>query len=179
MTTLATQIRQIKENMKAIPVSLISRRSSHFAPLARPATNDLSAALQKGSSKKKPITTWMPIQAYQLIISQYDQDRKLAATAIFRLGESYRKQGKTNEASVQYDRVIREFADQPALLSLSRQELGCSWRQAQHGYSVGSNGCCRVAESDRAMLDNQIEVLKKLPLEKLRIAVQQQFANPS
>src|SRR5436190_19958832 len=110
--------------MKTIPVSLIFSTLITFAPLARPATNDLSAALQKGLFEEEANHNLdAAIQAYELSISQYDQDRKLAATAIFRLGESYRKQGKTNEASVQYDRVIREFADQPALLSLSRQEL--------------------------------------------------------
>ncbi|MEK7685541.1 MAG: tetratricopeptide repeat protein, partial [Verrucomicrobiota bacterium] len=38
------------------------------------------------------------IQAYQTVISQFDEQRKTAANAIFRLGECYRKQGKTNEA---------------------------------------------------------------------------------
>jgi len=39
------------------------------------------------------------IQAYQAMASQFDKDRKLAATAIFRLGECYRKQGNTNDAA--------------------------------------------------------------------------------
>ncbi|MEO6183037.1 MAG: ankyrin repeat domain-containing protein, partial [Verrucomicrobiota bacterium] len=58
--------------------------------------------------------------AYQSVATQFDKDRKLAATAIFRLGEVYRKQGKTNEATAQYERIVREFSDQPELVKLSR-----------------------------------------------------------
>ena len=46
-----------------------------------------------------------------------------AATAVFRLGECYRKLGKTNEAVLQYDRIVREFADEATLATLSRQNL--------------------------------------------------------
>jgi len=99
----------------------------HICALARPATNDLSAALQKGLFEEEANHNLdAAIQAYQLIISQYDQDRKLAATAIFRLGESYRKQGKTNEANAQYARVSREFADQSELVTLSRANLAAA-----------------------------------------------------
>src|SRR6058998_3536444 len=88
------------------------------------ATNDLSAALQRGLFEEEANHNLdAAIQAYQSVINQYDKDRKLAATAIFRLGESYRKQGKTNEAGAQYERVVREFGDQPELLTLSRQNL--------------------------------------------------------
>src|SRR2546423_146364 len=88
------------------------------------ATNDLSAALQRGLFEEEANHNLdAAIQAYQSIVNQYDKDRKLAATAIFRLGESYRKQGKTNEATAQYERVLREFADQPDFLNPSRQNL--------------------------------------------------------
>src|SRR5262249_52376113 len=53
----------------------------------------------------------------------FDKDRQLAATAIFRLGECYRKLGKTNEAVVQYERIVREFGDQQTLVTLSEQNL--------------------------------------------------------
>ncbi len=50
------------------------------------------------------------IKAYQSVITQQDDQRKLAATAVFRLGECYRKLGRTNEATAQYERVLRDFA---------------------------------------------------------------------
>ncbi len=64
------------------------------------------------------------ISAYQSVITQTDKDHQFAATAIFRLGECYRKQGKTNEAAAQYQRILREFPDQADLAKLSRQQLG-------------------------------------------------------
>src|SRR2546421_6768191 len=92
--------------------------------LASAATNDLSSALQRGLFEEEANHNLdAAIQAYQSVINQYDKDRKLAATAIFRLGESYRKQGKTNEAVAQYERVLREFPDQPDLLPVSRGNL--------------------------------------------------------
>jgi ankyrin repeat protein len=63
------------------------------------------------------------IQGYQSVLKQLEAQRKLAATAIFRLGECYRKLGKTNEATLQFQRVVREFADQAVLTKLSQQNL--------------------------------------------------------
>ena len=63
------------------------------------------------------------IAAYQSVISQADDQRKFAATAIFRLGECYRKQGKTNEATLAYARILRDFTDQTILANLSQQNL--------------------------------------------------------
>ena len=85
------------------------------------ATNDLSATLQKGLFEEEANHDLnAAVRAYQDVVNQFDKDRKLAATAIFRLGECYSKQGKTNEANVQYERVLREFADQTELANLSR-----------------------------------------------------------
>jgi ankyrin repeat protein len=88
------------------------------------ATNDLSGLLQKGLFEEEANRDLAAAaQAYQALSARFDQDRKLAATAIFRLGEVYRKQGKTNEATAQYERIVREFADETVLATLSRQNL--------------------------------------------------------
>src|SRR5439155_1759016 len=55
--------------------------------------------------------------------TRFDEMRSVTATAIFRLGECYRKQGKTNEAVAQYQRLTREFRDQSTLATLSEQNL--------------------------------------------------------
>src|SRR5437764_4104060 len=94
-----------------------------FLPDAR-ATTNLSAALQQALFEEEANHNLTgAIQSYQSLITQFDQDRKLAATAVFRLGECYRKQGNTNDAIAQYERVIRDFSDQSTLLNLSRQNL--------------------------------------------------------
>jgi ankyrin repeat protein len=92
--------------------------------LARAATNDLSSALQQGLFEEEANRN-LPaaIAAYEAVAKQFEKDRALAATAVFRLGECYRKQGQTNEAAAQYERILREFADQQQLVTLSRQNL--------------------------------------------------------
>ncbi len=63
------------------------------------------------------------IQAYRAVVVQFDEDRKVAATALYRLGECYRKAGQRAEAQAAYQRVVREFSDQPALADPSRRQL--------------------------------------------------------
>jgi tetratricopeptide (TPR) repeat protein len=63
------------------------------------------------------------VQAYKAIVAQYDEDRKVAATALYRLAECYRKAGMRAEAQAAYQRVVREFGDQPALADSSRRQL--------------------------------------------------------
>ena len=63
------------------------------------------------------------IQSYQAVIQQNIEQRKIVATAIFRLGECYRKQGKNSEAAAQYERLTRDYTDQTTLLTLSQQNL--------------------------------------------------------
>src|SRR5262249_50707423 len=50
-------------------------------------------------------------------------ERKLAAIASFRLGQCYRKLGRTNDAVLQYRQVLRDFSDQTNLVRLSEQSL--------------------------------------------------------
>src|SRR3954468_9392818 len=61
------------------------------------------------------------IKAYQSVVQQTDEQRKLGATAIFRLGECYRKLGRTNDALAQYRRVFREFSEQEKLVQASQK----------------------------------------------------------
>ena len=90
----------------------------------RAGTNDLISSLQKGLFEEEANHN-LPaaIAAYQSAIAHFDKDRRVAATAVFRLGECYRKLGNTSEATVQYERIVREFPDQAPLVELSRQHL--------------------------------------------------------
>src|SRR5579859_6946632 len=93
--------------------------------VAHAATNDVGSLLQKGLFEEEANHNLdAAIQAYQSAILQTDKDHQCAATGIFRLGECYRKQGKTNEASAQYQRILREFPDQTELVKLSRSYVG-------------------------------------------------------
>ena len=89
-----------------------------------PAAETLSETLQKGLFEEEANHNLdAAIKAYQSVLSQTDEQRKLAATAVFRLGECYRKLGRTNDATAQYERILREFSDQTTLTDLSGQNL--------------------------------------------------------
>ncbi|HWQ91554.1 MAG TPA: ankyrin repeat domain-containing protein, partial [Clostridia bacterium] len=122
------------------------------------ATNDITGALQRGLFEEEANHNLAAaIQAYESVIERFDKDRKLAATAVFRLGECYRKQGRTNDALVQYRRVVSEFADQSAVVNLSRQHLAASGVTAE----VAEGGGPSPEQLEKA----EIERLSRLILE--------------
>lgn len=88
------------------------------------AGDDLKSSLQLGLFEEEANRN-LPaaISAYQAVLTQFDKDRELAATAVFRLGECYRKLEKTNEAVGCYRRIVREFPDSGTLAKLSQQNL--------------------------------------------------------
>ena len=162
-----------------IPAILIFAALCLLAPPARAATNDLTTALQRGLFEEEANQNLgAAIQAYQSVASQFDKDRKLAATAIFRLGECYRKQGNMNDAATQYERILRDFSDQPTLVTLSRQNLAALGTAPAALAASPSSQAFAVAEAERVSLSHQIRTLRKLPKDKLRIAVQQSYPNP-
>ena len=130
-------------------------------PLAAPAaTNDLRGALQTGLFEEEANRDLdAAINAYQSLVKQFDQDRKVAATAVFRLGECYRKLGKTNEAAVQYERVVREFPDQQQLVTLSRQNLVAIGRPAAQSASTQLPSAAR--QEQEALLKQQIKLAEQ------------------
>src|SRR2546427_2701490 len=121
------------------------------------AADNLSAALQKGLLEEEANHNLdAAIQAYQSVINQYDDQRKIAATAVFRLGECYRKQGKTNEAVLQYQRVGREFADQDTLVKLSAQYLSAP------GISATCFDQSLQQITARALMDEEAKEIQRL-----------------
>jgi ankyrin repeat protein len=107
--------------MKFILITLVSLAASG---LTSAATNDLTTLLQRGLFEEEANHQLdAAIGDYKAAIEQFDHERQLAATAIFRLGECYRKQGRTNEANAQYERIAREFTDQASLAQLSQAYL--------------------------------------------------------
>lgn len=94
------------------------------ATFARAQTTNLTGLLQQGLFEEQANRNLdAAISDYQTLARQFDKDRQLAATAVFRLGECYRMQGKTNEAALEYQRILRDFSDQATLATLSQQDL--------------------------------------------------------
>jgi len=134
------------------------------ATLAHAATNDLTGLLQKGLFEEEANRNLdAAISEYQSLANAFDKDRQVAATAIFRLGECYRKLGRTNDALAQYQRIVRDFPDQSTLVTLSQQNMEGLGRSAQPS-----------VEQPNAPLDEhakELEIvrrLKSMPLDQVR-----------
>ena len=62
-------------------------------------------------------------EAYEKILADFDQQRPLAASALFRLAEVRRKQDRNDDAIALYQRLLREFGDAESEAKLARQNL--------------------------------------------------------
>src|SRR5207237_570172 len=105
------------------------KKTTHFTiaaailslTLATHAPDTLTQNLQQGLFEEEANHNLdAAIKSYQSVISAADEQRKVVATALFRLGECNRKLGKTNEAAAFYQRILRDFADQEQLVTLTR-----------------------------------------------------------
>ncbi len=124
-------------------------------------TNNLTSLLQQGLLEEQANRNLdAAISNYQSLASQFDKDRPLAATAIFHLGECYRMQGRTNEAALEYQRILHDFADQPALATLSRQDLAGMGAVIQPSLQAESQTTVAKAQpnSIASMLDENQEI---------------------
>jgi len=63
-------------------------------------------------------------KAYTDAVAAADARRATHATALFRLAEVQRRQGKTNEATELYRRVLVEFPDQAEMVAVARRHVG-------------------------------------------------------
>jgi tetratricopeptide (TPR) repeat protein len=96
---------------------------------AQGAQDPLADALRKGVVQEETNQNLdAAIQAYQSVLTQFGEERKTAATALFRLAECYRKQGKNDPAIAAYKRVVQEFADQTKLAEQSRTVLAQTFK---------------------------------------------------
>ncbi len=123
-----------------LALALLALTLVHAASAA-PAGEDLSSALQRGLFEEEGNQN-LPaaIQAYQTLIDLHQRDRKLAATAVFRLGECYRKLGRTNDAVAQYQAIVANYSDHTNLVTLSRQNLLGLGSILASAVSVASSG---------------------------------------
>ena len=62
-------------------------------------------------------------EKYETLLANFDKERQIAATALYRLAEIHRKQGKKSEASALYKRILTEFPNAEIQVRLSRENL--------------------------------------------------------
>jgi tetratricopeptide (TPR) repeat protein len=145
------------------------------AALARAQTNSLTALLQQGLFEEQANRNLdAAIADYSSLATQFDKDRQLASTAVFRLGECYRMQGKTNEATTQYQRILRDFSDQTTLVTLSQQNLtGMDFTQADGSKTTRDSA---EASAEARSLAAQISGIERLnSVQEQGLAVQAIF----
>ena len=119
-------------------------------------TNELSGTLQRGLFEEEANHNLdAAIEAYQSVVTQYDKDRKLAATAIFRLGECYRKQNKEGEARLQYERIVRDFSEQTILVEMSQKVLGDRVIETNASVSVAPSPATILLDNNAAIFTGQ------------------------
>lgn len=135
------------------------------ATLAGAQTNNLTTLLQQGMFEEQANRNLdAAITTYESLATQFDKDRQLAATAVFRLGECYRALGRSSEAAAQYQRVIHDFSDQTMLVTLSRQNLagmGLAPAAGRAGNTAGSGGAANSPKPPRS--PRKSRALKNLP----------------
>jgi ankyrin repeat protein len=145
-------------------LALITLLCALCTPPVTAATNDLTSLLQQGLFEEEANhDLGSAISNYQSVAAQFDQNRQLAATAVFRLGECYRKLGRTNDAVAQYERVIQEFGDQRPLVTLSRQNIAGLGGDSPTSTSAASRGSPTLdnLESQYALLKAQLEQARR------------------
>lgn len=123
------------------------------------ATNDISLMLQRGLLEEEANHNLeAAIRAYQAIVIQIDKDHQYAATAIFHLAECFRKSGRTNEATAQYQRILRDFSDQTELVGVSRQNLKGLGASTPASTSVGDREGAKAEAGSGSGNEEDLEV---------------------
>ena len=102
-------------------------------------TVDSAESLLQAATKKELVDGDLAgaIEGYKKAFAAAKDDRAVAAQALLKLGQCYRKQGDA-EARVAFERLLREYADQTEVVSFDlavRQVTG--WR------SLGWDGWLR------------------------------------
>ena len=101
--------------------------------LAAAAQGNLAETLNQGMIEEKSGNLAAAVADYQAVAARFDEQRKTAATALFRFAECRRKLHQDDQAKAAYQRVVREFADQSRLEQQSRTVLAKTYNMAAGG----------------------------------------------
>lgn len=137
--------------MKSILLIVLLLGGEWFARAAETLEQDFQAALLVEEARRD---LYAAIRAYEAIVARVDADRAIAATSVFRLGECYRKAGRTNEAVAQYQRLLRDYPGETALVRISRENLTVLGGGAG---GVGATNAVVVGEGEAADAPLELE----------------------
>ncbi len=98
---------------------------------------------------------------YAAIVANFDAQRQAAATAIYGLGEAYRKMGRVAEARVQYARILREFVDFSELARQSQRQLSATPVSADLELTGTFGGSAETVEEEKVLLKEEMALLER------------------
>lgn len=101
------------------------------------------------------------IRAYQSVLTQFDDQRRGAVNALFRLGECYRKLGQTNEAQAQYRRILLEFPDQTEFVRLCQQLVGPQIATEAAKAEGGATAAKKLTPAQLKLLQDEIKLVER------------------
>ncbi len=101
--------------------------------------------------------------AYAGVVAQYDADRSLAATAIFRLAEVRARQGQKEVATRLYNRLLAEFPNSEALVKLSRDRLAALGAPAAKTAPSAGGGEDEITNEEAQELVRVRDLVKNSP----------------
>jgi ankyrin repeat protein len=123
------------------------------------ADDSLSQSLQKGLFEEEANHDLKAaIEIYKDVASRFDEQRKVAATALFRLAECHRKLGKTTEAQQYYRRIVSEFPDQENLVAQASAFLPNKGAPAQNASSLTMYQLDKLADNYARAISAAIQV---------------------
>jgi tetratricopeptide (TPR) repeat protein len=94
---------------------------------------------------------------YQQVVAAFDEDRKAAAAALFRLAECQRKLHHDDQAKAAYERVVREFADQGAVVEQSSTILAATYGVRSSPLAPGGSAIDSDVENARQRYRNALK----------------------
>ncbi len=102
------------------PSLLLSFLTGVVVVVSASAADALQEALQRGLlAEEARHDLKAAADAYAEVVRLADGQRAIVATAVFRLAETRRRLGQTNEATTGYQRLIREFPEQTNLVAIA------------------------------------------------------------
>lgn len=126
------------------------------------AADPLTERLQRGLFEEEANRNLdAAIREYQSVVTQADEQRRVVATALFRLGECYRKLGRTNDAAAFYQRIVREYSEQEQLAALSQSQLPLRRENSASVNTVSDPAVVKLLREEIGLTERQVEMVEK------------------
>ncbi len=110
------------------------------------------------------------IQNYKTALSQFDDARQTAATALFRIAECDRRLGRSSDAIAAYKRVVQEFADQHKLVEDSLAVLASTYHALPATGATATPEQAKLARQEQQQKEQARKVYQQTLAEEIKIA---------